>query len=60
MYYQFAFPDVEFIMYPVTYCEDGIEITKDNWYQTEKGLDIVLGELRRYGEQFKEEFLSIS
>ena len=59
MYYQFAFPDVEFIMYPVTYCEDGIEITKDNWYQTEKGLDIVLGELRRYGEQFKEEFLSI-
>ena len=32
---------------------------KDNWYQTEKGLDIVLGELRRYGEQFKEEFLSI-
>ena len=48
MLYQMAFPDVEIIVCPV-YCYN---ITKDNWYTTEKGTDRVLGELARCGNQF--------
>ena len=29
-----------------------INITKDNWYKTEQGIDRVLGELARCGNQF--------
>lgn len=57
MLYQMAFPDVEFIVCPVN-CYN---ITKNNWYQTEQGIDRVLGELARCGNQFvgdiKEYFL---
>ncbi len=48
MLYQLAFPQVEFIVCPIS-C---MNITKDNWYQTEKGVDRVLGELARCGNQF--------
>lgn len=48
MLYQLAFPDVEFIVCPV-HCYN---ITKDNWYETEQGIDRVLGELARCGNQF--------
>ena len=51
MLYQMAFPDVSFIVCPV-HCYN---ITKDNWYTNEKGIDRVLGELARCGNQFVED-----
>lgn len=48
MLYQMAFPDVSFIVCPV-HCYN---ITKENWFTTEKGIDRVLGELARCGNQF--------
>lgn len=46
--YQMAFPEAEIKVCPV-HCYD---ITKDNWYQSEAGIDRVLGELTRLGNQF--------
>jgi len=48
MLYQMAFPEAEIKVCPV-YCYN---ITKDNWYKSEKGIDRVLGELARCGNQF--------
>lgn len=48
MLYQMAFPNVEFRVCPV-HC---FNITKDNWYKSEEGIDRVLGELARCGNQF--------
>lgn len=48
MLYQMAFPNTKFYVCPVV-C---MGITKDNWYKTEQGIDRVLGELARCGNQF--------
>ena len=48
MLYQMAFPDVQFIVCPV-HC---FNITKENWFTTEQGIDRVLGELARCGNQY--------
>lgn len=48
MLYQMAFPDVKIKVCPV-HCYN---ITKDNWYKSESGIDRVLGELARCGNQF--------
>lgn len=48
MLYQMAFPEVEIKVCPVHCCN----ITKDNWYQSEAGIERVLGELARCGNQF--------
>ena len=48
MLYQMAFPDVEFRVCPIN-CSG---ITKENWYKTERGINRVLGELERCGNQF--------
>ena len=48
MLYQMAFPDVTIKVCPV-HC---FNITKENWYMTEQGIDRVLGELARCGNQF--------
>lgn len=48
MLYQMAFPNVDIKVCPV-HCYN---ITKDNWYKTERGIDRVLGELARCGNQF--------
>ncbi len=48
MLYQMAFPDTRFYVCPVV-C---MGITKENWYKTERGIDRVLGELARCGNQF--------
>ena len=48
MLYQMAFPNVEIKICPV-HCYN---ITKDNWYKSETGIDRVLGELARCGNQF--------
>ena len=48
MLYQMAFPDTKFYVCPVV-C---MGITKDTWHKTEQGIDRVLGELARCGNQF--------
>ena len=48
MLYQMAFPDTQINVCPVHCCN----ITKDNWFKTEQGIDRVLGELARCGDQF--------
>ena len=48
MLYQMAFPDVEIKVCPI-HCYN---ITKDNWYKSEQGINRVLGELARCGNQF--------
>ena len=48
MLYQMAFPDVDIRVCPV-HCYN---ITRDNWYESETGIDRVLGELARCGNQF--------
>ena len=48
MLYQMAFPNVVIKVCPV-HC---FNITKDNWYMTEQGIDRVFGELTRCGNQF--------
>ncbi len=48
MLYQMAFPHTSFRVCPV-HCYD---ITKENWFQSELGIDRVLGELARCGNQF--------
>lgn len=52
--YQMAFPDVEIKVCPV-HC---FNITKDNWHTTEQGIDRVLGELARCGNQFVDDVKS--
>ena len=48
MLYQLAFPETEISVVPV----DCYGITCDNWYLQEYGIDRVLGELARCGNQF--------
>lgn len=48
MLYKLAFPGTKFYVCPVV-C---MGITKDNWYKIEQGIDRVLGELARCGNQF--------
>jgi len=48
MLYQLAFPETEFFVVPV----DVYGITKENWHKHEYGIDRVLGELSRCGNQF--------
>lgn len=48
MLYQMAFPYIEIKVCPV-HCYN---VTKENWYKSEKGIDLVLGELARCGNQF--------
>mgnify|MGYP002282979984 CR=1 FL=1 len=56
MYYQFAFPEVHFIVHPVPYYQDGQLLTKENWYQTEAGYQRIMGEVRRCSNQFDDFF----
>ena len=58
MYYQFTFPDTEFIVAPAKDTHGGV-INKDNWYLSESGVEKVLGELNRIGSQFMPEFTSL-
>lgn len=48
MLYQMAFPEVTFKVCPVN-CSN---ITKENWYKSERGINRVMGELARCGNQF--------
>lgn len=53
LYYQDAFPDTQFFVCPV----DVGGVSAQNWYQSEKGVRKVLGELERCGSQFGKIFL---
>ena len=59
MCYQLAFPQTEFFIHPVPYVHGDIIITKENWFQTATGIDRVLGELMRCGNQFNEEIKNL-
>ncbi|BCN30827.1 YdcF family protein [Anaeromicropila herbilytica] len=48
MFYQSAFPNVEFLVIPF----EVYDLTKSNWFQSEYGIKRVLGELKRCGDQF--------
>lgn len=48
MFFQAAFPETSLTVVPI----DCYDITKENWYQTPYGVQRVLGELRRCGDQF--------
>ena len=50
MYYETLYKDTEFIINPV----DIKNVRKDNWYKSKEGINLVLGELERYGWQFKD------
>ena len=51
MLYQLAYPDTQILICPVDCCG----ITKDNWYTFAYGIERVLGELARCGNQFADE-----
>lgn len=51
MLYQMAFPEVTFSICPV-HCYN---ITHDNWFTTEKGIERVMGEIARCGNQLTDE-----
>lgn len=50
MYYQLNFPETEFLIAPVY-----VDVTRENWYYTDRGQEKVLGELKRLGTQFTRE-----
>lgn len=54
MYYQFSFPDTEFMVAPVC-----VAVTREDWYRTEFGQEKVLGELARLGTQFGPEWKAL-
>ena len=50
LYYQLLYPDTRFLVCPVRESD----VTRENWFLTEKGTKIVLGEIERIGVQFHE------
>lgn len=50
LYYQLLYPETQFLVCPIRESD----ITKDNWFLTEKGTNLVLGEIERIGTQFHE------
>jgi uncharacterized SAM-binding protein YcdF (DUF218 family) len=54
MFYQMAFPDAIFLVSSVP----GFGITKDNWYKSDYGIQRVMGELSRCGNQFTDDFIN--
>lgn len=53
MFYQMAFPDVTFYLSTI----NGYDISKENWYKSDYGIQRVMGELSRCGNQFAEDFI---
>lgn len=50
LYYQLLYPETKFLVCPIKESD----ITKDNWFLSEKGTTTVLGEMERIGTQFHE------
>ena len=55
LYYQLVFPDTDFIVCPAV--TQGI--SRDNWFLSQKGIDLVLGEVSRCAGQFGDIFDSL-
>ena len=55
LYYQAAFPQTRFLVCPAALPGYG----REDWYLTEKGRAVVLGEVARLGEQVQEVFASM-
>jgi len=50
MYYQILFPDTQFLI-----CSAEMQgVTGENWFKTDNGIELVMGELSRCGHQFVE------
>ena len=56
MYYQLVYPNTEFIICPV----DTNNIDKYNWFKSNTGIDTVMGELSKCGNQIKDNFKIIN
>ena len=56
MTYSHLFPDTKLYVVPT----NTQNITSDNWYNTERGRQVVLGELRKCGEYFENYIKDIS
>ncbi|MDO4483510.1 MAG: YdcF family protein [Clostridia bacterium] len=56
LYYQAAFPDTEILVSPCPWpgCD------RDDWHRTRAGQDMVLGEVRRLGDQVNEVFAQMT
>lgn len=55
-YYQWAYPETELIIIPC-----GVQdISKENWFCSEQGIDRVMGELIRCGNQFKHYIMELT
>lgn len=52
LYYQVCFPEAEILVFPV----ETKKINRENWYLTERGIDMVLKEVEHCGSQFGEIF----
>lgn len=50
LYYQYAFPQTEFRVFTV----DVAGVSRENWYRSAHGTDIVMGELSRCGHQIRD------
>lgn len=50
LYYQLLYPKTKFLVCPIKEST----VTRENWFMTEKGTRIVLGEMERIGVQFHE------
>ena len=50
LYYQVMFPETEIFVCPTV--TKGV--TRENWYRSERGRELVLGEIERCGSQFHE------
>lgn len=48
MYYKLQFPETELIPVGVPF----LGMTRENWFESEDGIERVMGEVRRIGEQF--------
>lgn len=54
LFYQTYFPDTDFFVVPF----DGFNISKNNWYKTEYGVNRVFGEIERIGKQVSPKLIS--
>ena len=50
LYYQLLYPETEFLVHPITESP----VRRENWFLTEQGTNLVLGEIERIGTQFHE------
>ena len=54
LYYQMLFPDTTFLVCPAV----TRNVSRDNWYQTPAGVDLVMSELSKCGDQLKPSLIS--